>query len=222
MTATDAGIGSPHRRERAEEAIAAATRAIRADSAPLVTVTEMVRRHLPEVLEIEAANYPTPWSERLFLDELGRAGRAYLVAREGPTVIGYAGLLMIADDGHVATVSVAPGREGEGIATRLLVELVRAAIELGAAQLTLEVRAGNQRAQQLYGRFGFGPAGARKAYYADNGEDAIVMWAHDVATPAYAERLAAIEGGFASPTIRHRRGTALAAPTFHPAAGARP
>ena len=67
----------------------------------------------------------------------------YLVARVGATVVGYAGLLMIADDGHVATVAVDPAWQRRGLATRLLVELVRGAMELGANQLTLEVRMSN-------------------------------------------------------------------------------
>jgi ribosomal-protein-alanine N-acetyltransferase len=162
------------------------------EAAPVtLTVTPMRRRHLPRVLEIEAAVYPTPWSARLFDDELGRRGRAYVVARVGDEVVGYAGVLMIADDGHVATVAVDPAWQGRGVGGALLAELVRGALELGANQLTLEVRASNAAAQALYRRFGFVPAGARKAYYADNGEDAIVMWAHDIRQPAFQERLAA-------------------------------
>lgn len=177
----------------------------RAPGGLVVSVAPMRPRHVPAVVAIERQVYPRPWSERLFTDELERRGRSYLVARVGADVVGYAGVLMIADDGHVATVSVDPAWQGLGIATRLLVELVRRAVELGAAQLTLEVRMSNERAQRLYQRFGFVPAGARKAYYGDNGEDALVMWAHDVATPGYAERLAAIEAGFASPTQRAGR-----------------
>ncbi len=186
-------------------------------SVAVVTITEMVRHHLPGVLVIEAANHPRPWSERVFNDELARSGRAYLVARVGPEVVGYAGALMIADDAHVATVSVDPAWQGHGVATRLLVELVRSVVRLGAAQMTLEVRAGNRRAQRLYGRFGFAPAGARKAYYGDNGEDAVVMWAHDVAEPAYEERLRGIEASLPTPTVRHRP-TESAPRRSHPAA----
>ena len=158
-----------------------------------LTVVPMRRRHLPEVLDIEAQVYPRPWSARLFEDELERNGRAYLVARLGSQVVGYAGLLMIADDGHVATIAIDPAWQRRGFARSLLLALVRAALDLGANQLTLEVRMSNHGAQALYRSFGFVPGGARKAYYADNGEDALVMWAHDVRTPEYAERLAAIE-----------------------------
>lgn len=162
-------------------------------TAPALTIAPMRPRHVPEVLAIEAQVYPRPWSERLFGDELARDGRAYVVARAADRVVGYAGILMIADDGHVATVAVDPAWQGQGIARHLLLAVVRRAIELGARQLTLEVRVSNEVAQALYRAFGFAPAGARKGYYADDGEDALVMWCHDVATPAYAARLDELE-----------------------------
>ncbi|MBX3286588.1 MAG: ribosomal protein S18-alanine N-acetyltransferase [Acidimicrobiales bacterium] len=191
-----------------------------------VTVTPMRRRHLPAVLAIEAQVYPKPWSSKLFEEELDRPGRAYLVARVGSTVVGYAGVLLLADDGHVATVAVDPARQGTGIATRLLLELLRSAVDLGARQLTLEVRVSNQRAQALYRRFGFAPAGARKAYYADNGEDALVMWVHDVQGAAFAERLLAVASSLPSPTVRQGFDPAAepvaAGAAAHPALARRP
>jgi ribosomal-protein-alanine N-acetyltransferase len=191
-----------------------------------VTITPMRRRHLAAVTAIEGQVYPQPWSSSLFEDELDRSGRAYLVARVGPTVVGYAGVLLLADDGHVATVAVDPARQGRGIATRLLLELVRSALDLGANQLTLEVRVSNIRAQSVYRRFGFAPAGARKAYYGDNGEDALVMWVHDVRGSEYAARLRAIEASFPSPTIRQGfdaepERVAAGGPVVHPALATR-
>lgn len=160
---------------------------------PTLAVVPMRPRHLPDVLRIEAQVYPRPWSERLFAEELERSRRVYLVARVGDEVVGYAGLLVIADDGHVATIAVDPRWQGRGIGRCLLRELVRAALGLGVDQMTLEVRVSNLGAQHLYQAFGFVPGGARKAYYADNGEDALVMWAHGVTTEAYATRLARID-----------------------------
>jgi ribosomal-protein-alanine N-acetyltransferase len=159
------------------------------DAQLAVVVAPMRRRHLPEVLAIEARVYPRPWSARLFEDELARRGRAYVVARVGERVVGYAGLLMIADDGHVATVAVDPDWQRRGIGRALLGELVASALALGAEQLTLEVRVSNTGAQDLYRAFGFVPGGARKAYYADNGEDALVMWAHGIRSDDYRRRL---------------------------------
>jgi ribosomal-protein-alanine N-acetyltransferase len=167
-----------------------------------LTVSPMRRRHLPEVLAIEAQVYPKPWSSRLFEEELERSGRIYLVARLGPTVVGYAGVLMIADDGHVATIAVDPAWQRHGVARSLLVELVRQAMVLGANQLTLEVRVSNRGAQDLYRSLGFAPGGARKAYYADNGEDALVMWAHDIRSHDYETRLQGLESRSRWPVVR--------------------
>ena len=178
------------------------TQEIGAPEALALTVSPIRRRHLPHVLAIEAQVYPRPWSSRLFEGELDRSGRVYLVARLGATVVGYAGVLMIADDGHVATIAVDPAWQRHGIARCLLVELVRQAMELGANQLTLEVRVTNRGAQDLYRSFGFAPGGARKAYYADNGEDALVMWAHGLRTDEYRARLQRAEGEARWPVVR--------------------
>ena len=167
-----------------------------------VHLTAMRRRHLRAVLRIETLVYPRPWSLGLFLSELGlRATRAYLVARVGPTVVGYAGLLLAVGDGHVTTVAVDPAWHRHGIATRMLVQLARTAIARGCTSLTLEVRVSNTGAQDLYRRFGFVPAGIRKGYYQETNEDALVMWAHDVDLPAYAQRLEAIEAALAGRTV---------------------
>lgn len=187
-----------------------------------VTISPMRPRHLRAVLEIERKVYPRPWSSRLFEDELGRSNRLYVVARVGPTVVGYAGVLMIADDGHVATVAVDPTWQGHGVARRLVAELVRGALLLGANQLTLEVRVSNLVAQSVYRHFGFAPAGARKGYYADDGEDALVMWAHGVAEPEYRQRLAAIDASFTPPTVRAGFQPTSPVPSDHPVAGGSP
>ncbi len=173
-----------------------------ASDAVALTVSPMRRRHLPDVLAIEGQVYPRPWTSRLFEDELERSGRIYLVARLGATVVGYAGVLMIADDGHIATIAVDPAWQRHGVARCLLVELVREARELGANQLTLEVRVTNRGAQNLYRSLGFAPGGARKAYYADNGEDALVMWAHDIRSDEYEARLRRAEGHARWPVVR--------------------
>jgi ribosomal-protein-alanine N-acetyltransferase len=167
-----------------------------------VRITTMRRRHLRGVLRIENQVYPRPWSLGLFMSELAmRTGRIYLVARVGPTVVGYAGLLFSLDDGHITTIAVDPQWHRNKVGTRLLVHLARRTIAAGAKNLTLEVRVSNEGAQAMYRQFGFAPAGVRKGYYVETNEDAIVMWAHDVHTPEYAQRLAAIERTIPGPTI---------------------
>ena len=159
-----------------------------------VRITPMRRRHLRSVIRIEQQVYPRPWTFGLFLSEIGqRASRLYVVARVGGEVVGYAGLFRAVDDGHITTVAVDPAWHRHGIATRMLLALARGAIDRGCVNLTLEVRMSNSGAQALYQRFGFVPAGVRKGYYPETGEDALVMWANDIDAPPYAARLAAIE-----------------------------
>jgi ribosomal-protein-alanine N-acetyltransferase len=167
-----------------------------------IVVTPMRRRHLRQVLRIDHAVYPRPWTLGLYLGELATTeGRSYLVARDGTAVVGYAGLMVIVDDAHVTTVAVAPSHQHRGIGTRLLLVLLRDAIALGAERVTLEVRASNRGAQAPYSRFGFAPSGVRKGYYVDNREDAVIMWAIDVRSRAYAARLDRIEASLPTPTV---------------------
>jgi [ribosomal protein S18]-alanine N-acetyltransferase len=167
-----------------------------------VRISAMRRRHLRGVLRIEAQVYPRPWTFGLFLSEIGqRASRLYVVARVGGEVVGYAGVFRAVDDGHITTVAVDPAWHRHGIATRMLLVLARGAIQRGCANLTLEVRMSNSGARALYQRFGFVPAGVRKGYYPETGEDALVMWANDVNTPAYAARLAAIDRAIPGTTV---------------------
>lgn len=167
-----------------------------------VVLTPMRRRHLRSVLRIEHQVYPRPWSLGLYMSELALSGtRVYLVARVGTTVVGYAGMLLVGDEGHITTVAVDPAWHRRQVATRMLICLVRRVVHLGVVRLTLEVRMSNAGAQSMYGRFGFAPAGVRRRYYIDNDEDAMVMWAHDVHTPEHAVRLRAIEATVRGTTI---------------------
>src|SRR5690606_30211527 len=110
----------------------------RAAAAP-VRIGPMRRRHLRGVLRVEELANPRPWSLSLFLSELRYTeSRAYLIARVGTEIVGYAGLMLVAGDGHVTNVGVDPDHRRQGIATRLMLELVRRGLEEGAEALTLE------------------------------------------------------------------------------------
>ena len=161
----------------------------------MVAITTMRRRHLRNVLRIEEQTSSTPWSLGLFLAEIRREERDYIVALSDhdESVVGFAGLLYVVGEGHVTTVAVDPAVQGARIGTRLMLELARRAIARGSDSITLEVRASNKAALALYRRFGFAPSGVRKNYYKDPTEDALVLWAHDIDSPQYAERLAFIE-----------------------------
>lgn len=175
----------------------------RVDDGPVdVHLVALRRRHLRSVMRIEAKVYPRPWTLSLFLSELNlRSSRYYLAARVGGLVVGYAGLMFSVDEAHVTTIAVEPAWHRHHIGTRLLLQLARQALAVGARHLTLEVRLSNRAAQQLYRKFGFAPAGIRKNYYAETHEDALVMWAHDIDSEAYAARLAAIAAGVEGATF---------------------
>ncbi len=163
-----------------------------------VRVVPMRRRHLRSVLRIEGQVCPRPWTAGMFLSELGLGpDRCYLVARTGATLVGYGGLMIGANEGHVTTLAVDPSWQRRTVGVRLLLGLAQWGVEHECRGLTLEVRMGNLAAQALYRRFGFVPAGVRRNYYAETNEDALIMWAHDIGSPAYGERLAAIGVGLA-------------------------
>jgi ribosomal-protein-alanine N-acetyltransferase len=167
-----------------------------------VRLLAMRRRHLRSVLRIESRVYPVPWSMSLFLSELAlRSTRAYYVAFAGRQLVGYAGLMMTLDDGHVTTIAVDPAWHRHKIGSRLLLALVREALRRGATSLSLEVRLSNKAAQALYRSFGFRAVGVRKNYYSETKEDALVMWAEGVAGPEYARLLESIEAGIPGGTM---------------------
>ena len=174
---------------------------------PTVEIVPMRRRHLRAVLRIEQQVYPRPWSTSLFLSELAlRSTRAYFVARVGRELVGYAGLMMTLDDGHVTTIAVDPTWHENKIGTRLLLWLAREAIARGAKSLTLgSAHHQQRRARPLPASSGSGPSACARTTTRRSNEDALVMWAHDVDQPAYAELLDSIERQL--PGATHRRRT---------------
>lgn len=148
---------------------------------------------MPEVTAIEKTVFTQPWSEGLYLSELSMPEtRLYLVAIDDGSVIGYIGAMLVAGEAHVTTLAVAIDYQGKSIGKVLLYHALKGAIDRGVESATLEVRVSNQGAQALYHQFGFVPAGIRKNYYTDVNEDGLVMWSYDLASPAFALRLASI------------------------------
>ncbi len=133
---------------------------------------------LREVLAIERKLFPEDaWTEQVFASELARpATRYYIVAETDGTIAGYAGLCAgIGDQSDVQTIAVRPDRQGEGIGTALLADLIATAAARRRREVFLEVRADNDRARLLYRRTGFTEVGVRRDYYQPSGIDAIVM-----------------------------------------------
>lgn len=146
-------------------------------SAGTATLTRMRWWHLEQVLPIERALFnEEPWTEQLFWSELGQLdSRHYLVALDGDTVLGYAGLCDYPDEAWVQTLAVTPAGQGRGVGSRLLAALLGEAARRGQRTTRLEVRADNLAAQRLYERHGFARTGVRRGYYQPSGVDAVLM-----------------------------------------------
>lgn len=137
----------------------------------------MLPEHLDQVLAIERRSFPIPWSHHAFMFEVTENDFAfYIVAMIKQRVVGYAGMWIVLDEAHITNVAVHPDLRGCGIGRALMMELLNRAAVLGAVKLTLEVRASNQTARNLYKSLGFVDKGVRKGYYSDNNEDAVIMW----------------------------------------------
>lgn len=116
------------------------------------------------------------WTVAMFWSELSEHDtRYYIVAEEAGEIVGYAGLCAYPDESFVQTIAVRRDRQGCGLGARLLTALVDEARRRDEPMVGLEVRADNEVAQRLYGRFGFEQVGVRKGYYQPSNTDAILM-----------------------------------------------
>ncbi|MBI2766216.1 MAG: ribosomal protein S18-alanine N-acetyltransferase [Chloroflexi bacterium] len=154
----------------------------------------MLPSDLPAVAEIEAASYSGGWPATAFAHELehNRLAR-YAVLEARGVLAGFAGVWLMFDEAHVVTVAVAPRFRRQGLGKLLVHALVGLAKREGMAAATLECRVSNEAARRLYSTYGFYEVGARKAYYSDNGEDAVIMTTEGLETPAFAARYQRLE-----------------------------
>ena len=141
-------------------------------------MAELIRpaeSHLDEMTAIDKVSSSLPWSRELFFRDLKNPAAHYLVAVESGKVLGFAGFWLLQDEMNIVNIAVLPEERRKGLGEKLLKGILDLGVSLGAVFATLEVRAGNVPAQALYGKFGFQIIAMRKKYYADNGEDAVVM-----------------------------------------------
>ncbi|HJF45375.1 tRNA (adenosine(37)-N6)-threonylcarbamoyltransferase complex transferase subunit TsaD [Thermophilibacter provencensis] len=135
------------------------------------------------VAALEAAAYEgsahTPWSERLFYEELTQPGRSWWVAHDQGQIIGFAGGVLAGADFEVEEVVVDAARRREGIARRLVARVAYDAQMLGAHTLSLEVDAQNDPARALYAALGLAEEGRRPGYYpagaGESAHDALIL-----------------------------------------------
>jgi ribosomal-protein-alanine N-acetyltransferase len=169
-----------------------------ADRPEGLQIVPMTNGDIRAVLRIEALSFSSSWPPSAFASELNDNKLAhYFVGRastnDGEAVVAYGGIWVILEDAHITTLAVHPDQRGKRYGERILVHLLREAIARGASWITLEARESNTVAQSLYRKYGFTTVSTRRAYYSDNGENAVVMWAGNLRGDLYRNRLEALE-----------------------------
>ena len=138
-------------------------------------LTPMTIEHIPQIAALERACFSRPWSEESLQGELWNDSAVVIVAEgEDGSVLGYAGLQTVLDEGYINNVAVDEQYRRQGVADELIAAFVRFG-QAKLAFLTLEVRASNAPAIGLYAKHGFVEVGRRKNYYDDPKEDALLM-----------------------------------------------
>jgi ribosomal-protein-alanine N-acetyltransferase len=141
-----------------------------------LVIRRMKADDVPAAHAIDVASFTLPWPERSFRFEVSNnpAARCW-VAETDERMVGVLVLWVIVDETHIATLATHPEFRRQGVAKKLLSEALKSAYKEGARSAFLEVRAGNQAAQEMYRKFGFDVVGRRERYYKDNHEDAVLM-----------------------------------------------
>ena len=142
-----------------------------------IQIVPMNADHLEELEKLERICFSRPWSRKMLAEELENQCAAFLVAQDSITqqVMGYAGLLVMADEGYITNVAVFPEFRRQGVAAKLIAVFENFARGNKLAFLTLEVRPSNTAAIALYKGFGFEEVGRRKNYYDLPNEDALIL-----------------------------------------------
>ncbi|NLM74304.1 MAG: ribosomal protein S18-alanine N-acetyltransferase [Clostridiaceae bacterium] len=139
-------------------------------------IRPMEHSDLESIMELEHLCFSIPWTRGMFEEELLNPGAIYIVAEVEGRICGYAGMWKVIDEGHITNIAVHPDYRRRGYGAALIENLISIARNNGINAITLEVRPSNRAAISLYERFGFKTFGRRKNYYADNNEDALIMW----------------------------------------------
>ncbi|RIV17144.1 ribosomal-protein-alanine N-acetyltransferase [Alicyclobacillaceae bacterium I2511] len=143
-----------------------------------VSMRNMRLQDVDFVLRVERRSFSAPWSRQAFTTELvdNQFARYWVLEYHG-RIIGYAGVWLIVDEGHITNIAIDPEFRGRRLGERLMRGLLAQCLANGMKRVTLEVRVTNGVAQNLYRKLGFVDSGVRKGYYTDNREDALIMWA---------------------------------------------
>lgn len=145
-------------------------------SAAKIVYRRMKPEDVPAVSRLEQETFSMPWSEKDFLDMVEKEDARYYVAEREGQLLGCCGLLMIAGEGNITNVMVAPWARNQGIGTEMLRHLLSEGSREGMTAYTLEVRVSNAAAIHVYEKLGFVSEGIRPGFYEKPEEDAMILW----------------------------------------------
>lgn len=136
----------------------------------------MDEKDLDAVAEIEKLSFSVPWSKRLLEQGLFSDLDYFLIVELEGRVAGYLNFRILAGEGEIERVAVHPQMRGRGFGRKLMEAMAEFSALKGVTDMTLDVRAGNKRAINLYESCGFVKEAVRKDYYRQPTEDALIMW----------------------------------------------
>lgn len=142
----------------------------------MVVYRRMTAEDVPFISRLEEETFSMPWSADSFLEMISKEDARYYVAEEDGRLLGGCGVLMIAGEGNITNVAIAPEARNRGIGTALLRHLMAEGDRKGLTAYTLEVRVSNAAAIHVYEKLGFVSAGVRPGFYEKPVEDALIFW----------------------------------------------
>jgi len=141
----------------------------------MIKITSAMEEGIPRILEIEQASISPPWTHGALLSEIYRDDSLFALAVEDNVVIGFCILRRMADEGELLQIAVDALARRRGVGDLLMKAALDFARAIPLRAVYLEVRAGNDAAIALYKTHGFTRTGARKDYYTQPVEDAVIM-----------------------------------------------
>lgn len=148
---------------------------IQKDNETNLSIEIMSYCHVKGVKEIENECFSDSWSEKSIIDSLKNPNSHFIAALNYNSVVGYAGMYKIIDEGYMYNVAVRKQFRRMGIGESLIKNLLDYSIENKLKFISLEVRISNKHAVLLYEKLGFKVLGKRKNFYLNPKEDAFIM-----------------------------------------------
>ena len=136
----------------------------------------MTPEDVPFISKLEEETFSMPWSASSFLEMISKEDARYYVAEEDGRILGGCGVLMVAGEGNITNVVIAPASRNRGIGTAMLQHLMMEGDKEGLTAYTLEVRVSNVVAIHVYEKLGFESVGVRPGFYEKPAEDALIFW----------------------------------------------